>query len=83
MKMICDGPDPAKLANRLQFIKKFGRAKLFEFDNPWFGLSQAQFDDHVDNLFPIKPSGPVHEIFSPLHVQDPASSRQQQNFPDN
>lgn len=35
------GMDPAKVANGLRFIAEFGGTKLFEFDNPWFGLCPA------------------------------------------
>ena len=54
-----------------------------------YGVPPSQFEQLVNGMFPInahfpvKPYGTVHVQNSPLHVHDPASFRQQQNFPDN
>ena len=70
MKMILDGPDPALLAHRIRFVEKFGGAKLFEFENPHFGMSPFQFERCVNNMFGPIP-GTVHEASlnsNPLHA---------------
>jgi hypothetical protein len=75
--MICDGPvpaifaqscsDSASLAQRLKMASQFGGAKLFEFENPYFGLSQIQFDYSMDRLYgPISiPTGGTRMCISP------------------
>ena len=54
--MICDGADPTKLAQRMKMASLFGGSKLKEFDNPYCGLTQIQFDSFMDNLYGPIPS---------------------------
>lgn len=52
-------PGAAQCGTRLKMASMFGGAKLAEFSNPYFGLSQWQLDKFLDDVYGPIPSG-VH-----------------------
>lgn len=68
-----DNPYPARLVDKTRMASMFGGAKLSEFDNLYFGLSQLQFDNCLDDMHgPI--SVPLHDSTLGYDVKDPSGS---------